>query len=88
MAERGSFQIYFFPLGFSQSSEVGACHVRGLAKLTGANATLLPVVPWLSASCGTSEIHPAIAGNGYLQDLERQQNVALTTFQERNTFPM
>lgn len=83
MPNDAAFKSILFPLDFSQSSEVAACHVRGLAKLTGANVTLLHVVPWLSAWYGTTEILPVIAGSGYLQDLERQQNIALKTFQEK-----
>lgn len=83
MANDGAFNSILFPLDFSQASEVAACHVRGMAKLTGAKVTLLHVVPWLSAWYGTEEIRPAIAGDRYLQDLERQQNIALQTFKEK-----
>lgn len=83
MPNDAAFRSILFPLDFSQASEAAACHVRALAKLTGANMTLLHVVPWLSAWYGTTEIRPAIAGNGFLQDLERQQNIALTTFQAK-----
>jgi nucleotide-binding universal stress UspA family protein len=54
-----------------------------LAQLTGAEVTLLHVVPWLSAWYGTTEIHPTLLGDQILRNLEAEQAVRLKKFREQ-----
>jgi nucleotide-binding universal stress UspA family protein len=83
MAQKSVFQSILFPVDFSKMSEAAAPYVRGLAQLTGANVTPLHVVPWLSARCSTTEVHPAIPGDQDLRDLVLEQAVRLEKFRER-----
>ena len=85
MAQKPAFQTILFPVDFSKMSEMTAPHVRGLAQFSGATVTLLHVVPWLSAwyGAGSTEIHPAIAGDQVLRGLEAEQAVRLERFREQ-----
>jgi nucleotide-binding universal stress UspA family protein len=84
MASEKAFSSILFPVDFSEMSAAAAPHVRGLTELTGANVTLLHVVPWLSAWYGTSEIRSAIVGDAELRSLEEQQRLALERFRKEH----
>jgi len=83
MRSPAAFKSILFPVDFSEMSALTAVHVRGVAQLTRATVTLIHVVPWLAAWCGTTELRPAVAGDEQLRDLERQQAIALAVFQKK-----
>lgn len=83
MPHKPAFKSILFPVDFSKMSELTALQVHGLAQFTGAEITLLHVVPWLSAWYGTTEIHPTLLGDQILRNLEAEQTVRLEKFRER-----
>lgn len=87
------FQIrkILFPTDFSNSSELAAKHVSGLAQATHAEVWLLHVVPWLAAWHGASEPYFDLLGNEVGGKLHESQVAAeeaalklLTRFQKQN----
>jgi len=83
MVQKPAYQSILFPVDFSKMSEITASHVHGFAQLTGANVTVLHVLPWLSAWYNTAEIHPAVTGDQGLRDLEAEQALRLEKFRAR-----
>lgn len=79
-----AFRSILFPVDFSEMSNVTASHVKGVTEATGAELTLLHVIPWLSAWYGVTELRPAVPGDPDFRDMQEKGSAALEKFQKKH----